>query len=116
MTVQIRLPYPSPKLSPNARVHWSVRSSATKQARDFAGWMAKSKPWPAVAGDGLVHLTITYCPPDKRRRDRDNVEAAGKAARDGLADAWGIDDSRFVITSRWGEVVRGGAMVVEFEV
>lgn len=116
MTVQIRLPYPSPKLSPNARVHWSVRSAATKQARNFAGWMAKAAPRPAVGNNGLVHLTITYCPPDKRRRDRDNVEASGKAARDGLADAWGVDDSCFVITSRWGEVVRGGAMVVEFEV
>lgn len=112
--IELRLPYPHPNLSPNARLHWAAKSKATKAARQYACAMAKQAPRPATIA-GQVHLTITYCPPDSRRRDRDNAEAAGKAARDGLADAWGIDDQYFVITSRWGEPRPGGAMVVSFE-
>jgi crossover junction endodeoxyribonuclease RusA len=64
---------------------------------------------------GNIYLTITYCPPDKRKRDRDNAEASAKALRDGLADAWGVDDNCFVITSRWGEVMEKGATIVSYE-
>ena len=49
----------------------------------------------AVDWDGDVHLWVDFYPPDKRRRDDDNVIAAFKAGRDGLADALRIDDSRF---------------------
>jgi crossover junction endodeoxyribonuclease RusA len=83
-------------------------------AHNFTWHLAKQVPKPAIE-NGKVYLTITYCPPDRRRRDRDNAEAAGKAARDGLADAWGIDDQHFVITSEWGESCDGGAMIVTFE-
>ena len=41
----------------------------------------------AVDWDGDVHLWVDFYPPDKRRRDDDNVIAAFKAGRDGLADA-----------------------------
>jgi crossover junction endodeoxyribonuclease RusA len=42
-----------------------------------------------------AHLQLTISPPDKRHRDTDNVIASLKSALDGIADATGIDDSRW---------------------
>ena len=41
-------------------------------------------------------MWIDFYPPDKRKRDDDGLLSSMKAARDGIADALGIDDSRFV--------------------
>lgn len=60
-----------------------------------------------------VHMTIHFHPPDKRRRDMDNLIAATKALRDGLMDALMVDDSRFVVTYEMGEMFAGGAVVVD---
>jgi len=46
-----------------------------------------------------LHLLIDAYPPDNRRRDADGVLASLKSALDGVADALGIDDHRFVIHS-----------------
>lgn len=56
---------------------------------------------------------VTFHPPDKRKRDRDNIIASFKAGQDGLADAWGIDDNEFEITYALGEPRKGGAVIVE---
>lgn len=42
-----------------------------------------------------IALRLVFVQPDKRRRDRDNLLAAAKPQIDGIADAMGIDDSRF---------------------
>jgi crossover junction endodeoxyribonuclease RusA len=56
---------------------------------------------------------VTFQPPDKRRRDRDNLQASLKAHFDGIADALGVNDSLFVPTYAIGEPVKGGAVRVE---
>jgi len=61
-------------------------------------------------------MAYTFCPPDKRARDLDNVLAAMKAGNDGLVDAMGIDDSRWGLSVQWGEVVKGGEVRVTVEV
>jgi len=43
----------------------------------------------------------------------DNIIAATKALRDGLMDALGVDDSRFVVTYEMGEPIKGGAVMVQ---
>jgi crossover junction endodeoxyribonuclease RusA len=55
---------------------------------------------------------MTFCPPDKRRRDRDNLIASMKAATDGIADALGTDDSKFIVTYAMGSPVKGGSVEV----
>jgi crossover junction endodeoxyribonuclease RusA len=60
-----------------------------------------------------IRLLVTFCPPDKRHRDRTNCEASMKSAFDGIADALGVNDRRFEPTYRWGEPVAGGAVTVE---
>lgn len=41
---------------------------------------------------------MDFLPPDRRRRDMDNLLASCKGLLDGIADALGVDDSRFAIT------------------
>ncbi len=108
----IVLAWPDKVLSPNSRVHWSKRAAATKAARTAAFYLTRAavtiKPtWDRVA------LSVTFCPPDKRRRDMDGMIASMKAAQDGISDAIGIDDRFFVPTYRIAEPVKGGAVHIE---
>lgn len=94
---ELRLPWPSRDLHPNARVHWAKRAKAARKARADAAITAKAagwhrRKWP----DGRLHLWIDFYPPDRRRRDDDGLLSSLKPARDGIADAMGIDDVRFV--------------------
>ena len=63
----------------------------------------------------MREFKFTFHPPDKRKRDVDNVIASLKALIDGLADAWGIDDSEFLITypRKFAEPVKGGKIIIE---
>lgn len=108
---QVVLPWPSKDLSPNARVHWSKRSKAAKSYRMQCFLFAKKAG--LVAPAGRILLALEFLPPNARRRDDDNLLAAFKAGRDGLAQALGIDDSRFVSQVRLSDTVRpGGAVLV----
>ncbi len=110
--MQITLNWPPPELSPNARVHWAKRASKVKSYRSQCGWKARSQGlFPSDADE--VAMTITFRPPDLRRRDRDNMIAAFKAGMDGISDAIGVDDSRFIPTYRVGDTYLGGAVIVE---
>lgn len=93
----IVLSWPPACLSPNARVHWSVKAKATKAYRKEAGWKtieAKEK----VCGDGPIYLHVYFYPPDDRRRDGTNMLASLKSAFDGIADALHVNDIRFHVT------------------
>jgi len=110
----IELPWPAKPLSPNTRQHWSVRSKSVKSARVGAFYTVRSackttQPWERVS------VSMTFCPPDKRRRDRDNLIASMKAATDGIADALGVDDSKFEITYSISSPIKGGAVIVTLE-
>jgi crossover junction endodeoxyribonuclease RusA len=109
--VRVALPWPSRDLSPNARLHWARKAKAVKSARTTCAWLVREairrKPEWAAAD-----IAMEFCPPDYRRRDRDNLIASMKAATDGLADALGIDDSKFITSYRMGQPVKGGAVLV----
>jgi len=70
-----------------------------------AGWRH------ALLPDGRLDLWVDFYPPDCRRRDDDGMLASFKAARDGLAQALGIDDSRFYSHLRLLDEVRPGGQV-----
>lgn len=110
----ITLDWPDKVLSPNARIHWARKAKAVKLARQ-AAWVAVLEHRAAaraIGAQGRAVLNIEFCPPDKRRRDLDNLIASSKALNDGIADALGIDDSQFVLTYRMGRPVKGGAVRV----
>lgn len=111
---EIVLPWPSKLLSPNARIHWARKAAVVKQTRRDA-WLLTCHAFGrslSLRGSNRVAVSMTFCPPDKRRRDRDNLIASMKAATDGIADALGVDDSRFVCTYAMGNVVKGGGVLV----
>lgn len=94
---EVVLPWPSRDLHPNARVHWSRRACAAKAARQAAHLSALECQWNRLSlPEGRLHVWIDAYPPDRRRRDTDGVLSSLKSALDGLADALGIDDRRFV--------------------
>ena len=66
----------------------------------------------ALGWDGAA-VRLTFCPPDRRVRDLDGVLSSCKAGCDGIADATGVDDSRWSLALAWGPVVRGGAVIVD---
>jgi crossover junction endodeoxyribonuclease RusA len=106
MTIQ--LPWPSRALSPNSRGHWATKAQAVKAARTVAFYATKeSKMLPCV------NFTLTFHPPTNRARDLDNLVASCKAYLDGMAQAWGVNDSAFRWTATIGEIVPGGRVLVE---
>lgn len=109
----VTLPWPGKALSPNARLHWSRKSAAMKRYRSDCWKLTLGATGASPSGlPDQIPLAITFCPPDRRRRDRDNLIASFKAGQDGIADALGVDDSRFVPTYHMGDVVKGGAVIV----
>lgn len=96
MRIEVVLPWPSRELSPNARCHWAKKAKAVKAYRQACWTLTKAaKITIDPAYTGQLHLWLTFMPPDRRNRDDDNIIASFKAGRDGLAQALGVDDSRF---------------------
>lgn len=124
--IRVILPWPSKTLSPNARPHHMVLHKAKKAARAGAKMVMQDalrshglKCWPEPAEGGewprrSIPVTITFLPPDNRGRDDDNMIAALKASRDGLAEAMGVDDKAFAPDYQVGPVMKGGAVAVDF--
>ena len=83
MTCSVVLPWPPKELNPNKRLHWSTKRKHVAKYRAMCFALAREAGI-AVDWDGDVHLWVDFYPPDKRRRDDDNVIAAFKAGRDGL--------------------------------
>lgn len=110
----IELPWPLIGLSPNwtGRLQRKLHAKKAYKSSCFyatRGAIGRGLPFP----DGPIPVTITFCPPDKRKRDRDNMIGSFKHGQDGLAMALGVDDARFVPTYLVGEVIKGGSVVVQ---
>jgi len=110
--LQLVLPWPDRRLNPNRKVHWAQKAAAVRRARratakaaDEAGWGAQV--WQLLqlvrATVGQLELHLSFHPPDRRRRDDDNLIAAFKPYRDALAARLGVDDSQFRCSAQIGE-------------
>jgi crossover junction endodeoxyribonuclease RusA len=97
----VTLGWPSRALSPNARTHWATLARAKKAARR-EGYLATFSACSVlpVRNVSMLHdatcIQVTFTPPNARRRDLDNLIASIKAHLDGISDAIGIDDSRWI--------------------
>lgn len=112
----LTLPWPSRRLSPNARVHWGElyierkRAKLATQLECLAAGVRRLDPPRDVA------VTITLHPPrSPGLRNIDNVISSLKAALDGIASSLGVDDSRLRITwpVEFAEPRPGGGVLVE---
>ena len=94
--MNVTLPWPPSALNPNKRhAHWSIKSKAAKAYRKACKELAQAHGMVAPDSPKIV-LWLEFVPPDRRHRDDDNMVASFKAGRDGIADALGVDDKRFV--------------------
>lgn len=100
-SITINLDMPHKHLSPNSRCHWAQKSKAKKDQRGHARYRilralneiapvnARFREWTPWK---TANVEITVTPPDRRRRDKDNLLASLKAAFDGAQDAGLIAD------------------------
>lgn len=98
----------------NGRSHHASNAAKIK-AREDAYWLTKADPAHIQFNDSeaAIPVSIVYCPPDRRRRDLDNLLAASKASIDGIANAMCIDDTRFrPILIDVGTIGKPGSMIV----
>ena len=116
----ITLPWPSRDLSPNARTHWAKKAKSAKSYRAICGWETKAamlQPGaPQTFADGKITLSIIFHAKTRRAYDLDNALASIKSGLDGVADALGVDDSRWALRIEKGEPVRGGMIIVKIEI
>lgn len=109
------LPWPPKALSPNARGHWSKKHKAAQKYRSDCYYLAKGGATLKPSTQGIIDLTVFFYPPDKRRRDFDNMLASIKAGIDGVADAWNVDDYKFRFHLDRGDVRKHGAVEVRWK-
>jgi crossover junction endodeoxyribonuclease RusA len=97
--MQVTLPWPPASLSPNSRCHWRVKASVGKKYRADVYYLCKAAKLSVLEpqGNGRIHISLHFYPPDNRRRDLDNCVSSLKWGLDGLAEALKINDERFVI-------------------
>lgn len=93
------MPFPPSSLSghANGNSHWH-KSNITKEWRERASDAAKASGYAALQGDdgkSDIAVHVSFYPP-ARRGDRTNFANRMKPIFDGIADALGVNDSRFV--------------------
>lgn len=112
MSITISLPFPDRALHPNSRPHWSTKARKVKFARDAACWQMKAALGPRKVSWERVSIHWVFHPKTKHPIDDDGAVASCKSYRDGIADALGIDDSKFRSTHEIREPVKGGKVTV----
>jgi crossover junction endodeoxyribonuclease RusA len=91
-------------LSPNRKAgHWGVKAKAAKAYRREVYFLTKQalqRGWLEVPDTERINMHLTFWPPLQRGPswDDDNMEAAFKSGRDGLADAIRRNDRCFKVT------------------
>lgn len=110
--MQVMLPWPARELSPNSRVHWAKKAKASKAARLYA-FVKTKEAYRAPVDFTKPTLHIQFFKPSARRMDLDNMLASIKPMLDGIADALGVDDSKFrLVLEVADEPVKGGVVEV----
>lgn len=112
----IELPWPDRALHPNARPHWATKAKAVKIARKYGHGITLAAGFNSntfKGYDGKLHLWIDYYAKTRNYPDADNCLSASKAYLDGIADALGINDRRFVFHPYVkDETVKGGKVCI----
>jgi crossover junction endodeoxyribonuclease RusA len=110
--MMVTLPWPPSALSPNARSGtWHKATRAKKAYRALCFWTAK--PFLRPLNTDIVDVSITFNPPDRRKRDDDNIIASFKSGRDAVAQLIGVDDANWQVKYHMGAPVKGGAVQIK---
>lgn len=98
MRWRISLPDDRPPLNLNQRQHWAAKGTTTRRLRALAARQAKLQGIPHL---DHLHTRLVWIPPDRRRRDEDNIVATAKPLWDGLVDAGVVDDDTSVYMTKY---------------
>ena len=109
----LMLPWPPSVLNPNCKSHWSQKAKAARIYRNQCYALANRST--LIASEKGNRFIVIFYPPDKRKRDDDNMIGAFKHGRDGVAKALGVDDNTFRLVFSVGKAVKGGAVSVSLE-
>ncbi len=90
----INLPWPPSELSGHNNGSWYNKTDIIKKHRAWAYGATKAAR-PSVPADGDIPIRIDFCPPDNRS-DRVNYANRLKPYFDGIAEALGVNDRRFL--------------------
>lgn len=112
----ITMPWPDTPLWPNSRKHRQVVAAHRKQQRALAYGLAVERGMHRLnVPEGVVRVSLFFCPPSLRSFDTDNAVASMKGAIDGLADALHINDRWFQPVPYRGEKCRDGGVLIVAE-
>ena len=90
----IKLDWPPKELSPNRRGHWARAHRLRKNYIRDCQILAKSQGLGKIDAD-RVQVNIMFTPPDKRKRDDDNMIGSFKSGRYAIASLIGVDDANW---------------------
>lgn len=107
----LELPWPPKELSGHHDVHWRVLQPIKKKHRQWAHDATLAHGQVSIEGDGDIRVSATFYPPD-RRTDRVNMPSRLKPYWDGIADALGVNDRRFLPAYHFAEPVKNAKVVV----
>jgi crossover junction endodeoxyribonuclease RusA len=110
--IQIVLPWPSAALSGHAGGHWRSKSTPTAKHREWARLAAlEAFPGKPALPAGDIHIHVAFVPPD-RRGDRTNFPNRLKPYLDGIAQALGVNDARFLPSYSFLEPQKPGCVCI----
>lgn len=113
--MKLELSWPPASLSGHANGNWYGKSGVTKQWRNGTWAIAKAHKKPELDATGDIYVRLSFTPPD-RKSDRCNFYNRCKPILDGLADALGVNDKRFVPImdeTSFNEPCKPGKVVLE---
>ncbi len=114
--MQIEIPWPNAKLSPNSNTHYRVLAIAKAKYKEECLAMLRTQAKPDFILTGNVALDMTFHPPKNYRYDMDGILSRCKVGLDTVAKWLGVDDYCFEpITIRRGEKVLGGKIVISID-
>jgi len=112
VTNTVTLPWPSSILSGHAQGNgrWA-KIAATKKHREWARLATVASGVRMLPDAGDIPIHFRFEPPD-RRGDRTNFPNRLKPYIDGIADALGVNDSRFLPSYEFAPPAKPGAVIV----
>lgn len=115
--INLVFPWPDRELSPNARKNFRQKAKSVSISRQYARFLTLSgQPQLVFSPSARLETTLTFYPPDNRKRDIDNLLASMKSSLDGIFDALEMNDNcvrRTVL--EWGDTIAGGRVTIEIQ-
>lgn len=105
------LPFPPSSLSGHAKGHWRAKAEITRKHRNWARLATMDARVRGLPESGDILVRLRFVPPD-RRGDRTNFANRMKPYLDGIADALGVNDARFLPSYEFAEPCKPGRVVI----